>query len=282
MIFVAKNADFSENKLQTIVIPEDVTISEFTNKAINASGEYLTEKQEIALEIFFREIGAISNNALWAKIKFLFIPMLTNNVNKAFVNYVNNNNVEISDVDSYEIAYECIMGKGIRSTLPYSMASNTDDCPSISVVRDFLSSSNGYTIMDYPSQETNSFYIYYCGNDYFAYNTSGIDYKNKPSRYNHPGEGKGYCYGITAKDSTNVILSWYNEGYKSEEQTRSSSIEKITSFYIFGKNRAAKTQAEAGVTERTAHRIYLVAEQFTSEEMITYSKACDKFINSFI
>lgn len=286
MIFVAKNADFSENKIGTVVIPEEITISNFTRNAINASGESLSEQQEIALEVFFRKIGAISNNSLWVKIKFLFIPMLTNNVNKAFVNYVDNNGVEISGVNSFTTAYECIMGKGIRSTLSYNSSSSDNDCPSISTIKDFIASSSGYTIMDYPSQETSNFNIFFAYNiDYLAYNQAGIDYKNKPDSYNHLGKGKGFCYGLTSKDNTNVIISWNNDGsYTTEEQVRENSItfSDIIAFYIFGQNGSAKTQVETGVTERTAHRIYLVAEPFASEEMITYSNACDEFIKAFV
>lgn len=63
-------------------------ISDFTKAAILASGNSLmTEAQKWALDGFFESIGAITNSALWQKIKILYIPTVAGEVAKAFVNY---------------------------------------------------------------------------------------------------------------------------------------------------------------------------------------------------
>ena len=286
MIFVAKNADFSANKIGTVEIPEDITVGTFTRSAIAASGGSFTEGQEVALEKFFRSIGAVDNTALWQKIKILLLPMIVSDINKAFMNYVGNNVLDFTGVSNFDTAYECVKGKGIRSTLPVGEASQDNDCPDILLMKQYINEQSGYTLMDYPSQKTRIFNMLFLAIDYFAWNAGGISYKGSP-QYNHKEENvKGKMLGLTAKDASNVIISFYGRDgrYMTEEQTRSSQIDSWSSpfSFLFGTNGVAKTQAENGMTERTAHGVIVFGEPFTGDEMIQVSNACDAFKNKFI
>lgn len=66
------------------------TMKQFTLDAIALSGNnVMTETQKYALNHFFYQVGAISNNELWQKVKHLFMPMICNdNAEKAYTDYV--------------------------------------------------------------------------------------------------------------------------------------------------------------------------------------------------
>lgn len=83
-------------KLDAIVnddtLPVLETMQQFTLDAITASGnETMADAQKASLNHFFYQIGAIDNNALWAKIKLLLLPMVCNkNIAKSLINYTTN------------------------------------------------------------------------------------------------------------------------------------------------------------------------------------------------
>lgn len=66
-------------------LPVLETMQQFTLNAIAASGNSsMTDAQKWALNRFFHQIGAISNNETWQKVKCLIIPMICGD-NKATV-----------------------------------------------------------------------------------------------------------------------------------------------------------------------------------------------------
>ena len=128
-------------------------------------------------------------------------------------------------------------------------------------------------------------WIKWAGNiDYLEYGAGGIRYTACPEQYNYLGKGLGHMYGLCANGNTDVLVSFYNTGsYTAVEQTRTAPITftDIRNFYIFGTDGAARTQAESGVTERTAHRIYMVGEPFAADEMTLFSGACEDLVAVF-
>ena len=83
-------------KLDAVVndntLPVLESMQQFTLDAITASGnETMSDAQKATLNHFFYQIGAIDNNALWAKIKLLLLPMVCNkNIAKSLINYTTN------------------------------------------------------------------------------------------------------------------------------------------------------------------------------------------------
>lgn len=89
MIIKLNGADFSANNIGKIDFP--IEISNFTKRAIEASGSTMDTNKQIALEIFFRSVGAIGSvSGLWSKLTYVYLPFLGDNVTKAFVNYKDN------------------------------------------------------------------------------------------------------------------------------------------------------------------------------------------------
>ena len=80
-------------------LPVLEVMQQFTLDAITASGNSsMTDYQKWALNHFFYQIGAIDNNSLWAKVKYLAIPMICGDVNgKALRDYKNNAEVTFSE-----------------------------------------------------------------------------------------------------------------------------------------------------------------------------------------
>ena len=89
MIFKLNGADFSGNNIGKIDFP--IEISEFTKRAITASGSTMSTAKQNALEVFFRNVGAIgSSSDLWSKLTKVYLPFLGVDVTKSFVNYKGN------------------------------------------------------------------------------------------------------------------------------------------------------------------------------------------------
>lgn len=89
MIFKLNGADFSSNNIGKIDLP--IEISEFTKRAITASGSTMSTAKQKALEVFFRNVGAIgSSSDLWSKLTKVYLPFLGVDVTKSFVNYKGN------------------------------------------------------------------------------------------------------------------------------------------------------------------------------------------------
>ena len=108
MIIVLKEADFSDNNIGQIVIPEE--INPFTTAAITASGNSFTNVQTQAINRFFKSIGAFDNTGIFAKLGFLYLPMLAVDVSKAFVNYKDNTSIEVNNT-RYQLRNKGVTGK---------------------------------------------------------------------------------------------------------------------------------------------------------------------------
>lgn len=87
MIIKLNGADFSANNIGHVEVT--TVLGEFTKKAIIASGnESMNDVQKSALDSFFRLIGAgKTGNTIASKLRFLFLPMLAQDVSNALINY---------------------------------------------------------------------------------------------------------------------------------------------------------------------------------------------------
>lgn len=71
-------------------LPVLESMQQFTLDAITRSGNNsMTDSQKWALNHFFYEIGAISNNELWQKVRLLLIPLIGAAKNKVILDYKN-------------------------------------------------------------------------------------------------------------------------------------------------------------------------------------------------
>ena len=81
MIFVAPSADFSANKIGTVEIP--VQMIETTTRVLSYFSQSPNMQIKEALNWF---IYSCEQDGLWAKLKFISMPFLANNVNEAIIN----------------------------------------------------------------------------------------------------------------------------------------------------------------------------------------------------
>lgn len=119
MIIVAKNADFSANNLGKIEI--DVELSPAVQGMINTIGDVTLSKQNALQKLYDGLVSA----GLWAKIDYIFMPILTNNVAKSFVNLKNNNVDFTPSATSYEMNTYGIVSKqagvGVANTTGFDI-----------------------------------------------------------------------------------------------------------------------------------------------------------------
>lgn len=98
MIIVLRDADFSANKLGTTNTGgtgsgsgssgQGGVLLEYTTNAIAASGNTnLTSAQKNALNNLFIALGADGSKNIMSKMKYIYLPILCNDVSKAMVNY---------------------------------------------------------------------------------------------------------------------------------------------------------------------------------------------------
>jgi hypothetical protein len=122
-------------KLDAVVdnpdLPVVETMQQFTLDAIAASGNNnMTDAQKWALNHFFYQIGAINNDGVFAKTKYLFLPMICGSVKgKVLVNYKDNTTYSISSATEEAIAFDengCVYA-GSR-TLQQITYQETTDC----------------------------------------------------------------------------------------------------------------------------------------------------------
>lgn len=94
--------DCLHTRLRAIVddpnLPILETMQQFTLDAIAASGNTsMTDAQKWALNHFFYQIGAISNDGVFAKLEGLYLPMISgDNLTYAMVDYKGNNNLSLT------------------------------------------------------------------------------------------------------------------------------------------------------------------------------------------
>lgn len=113
-------------------LPVVETMQQFTLDAIARSGNNtLTDEQKIALNHFFYQIGAVSNNELWQSVDTLLLPIIGANKEgvrqdyKATGAFLNNSNYIVDQAGALEVSFggsnNCtgINFTPLKSTLKY-------------------------------------------------------------------------------------------------------------------------------------------------------------------
>ena len=100
MIIVLKNADFSANNLGNIEVP--VVLDAYTELAINLSGNItLTNIQKLALNVFFNKLGFVDKSGISLKMKRIYMPFVSSDVEHSLVNYATLKNTSVIPTDHY-------------------------------------------------------------------------------------------------------------------------------------------------------------------------------------
>lgn len=84
-------------KLKAVInnpnLPYIETMQQFTLDAIAASGNNsMTDAQKWALNHFFYQIGAINSGNIFTKLKAIYLPVISADLQHTLINYKNNNN----------------------------------------------------------------------------------------------------------------------------------------------------------------------------------------------
>lgn len=118
-------------KLKAVVNNPDLPILESLNEvtlaAIAASGNSaMNDKQKWALNKFFKTIGAFDDSGIFAKMDYLFLPMICNsNLSKALVNYKDNSVITVGPNIVFSSNGLCVStGTNANTTLSSSSSRN--------------------------------------------------------------------------------------------------------------------------------------------------------------
>lgn len=136
------------------------TMQQFTLNAITASGNSsMTDEQKWALNHFFYQTGAIENNSLWAKIKYLAIPMICNDTDaKALRDY--KNNTEITSFSGGTWSNHGIANAGVIVLSTAFTGSNNDATVICTVMNDgFINPSNSQFVIDKNTNNRHFLYV---------------------------------------------------------------------------------------------------------------------------
>lgn len=117
MILVLKGADFSADNLGKVQVTTE--LHPFTKSAIQASGNTtLTNEQKSALDALFLAMGVDGSNNVMSKMRYMYLPILCNDVTKALVNYASADfNVDkVLDQNQWELRNHGLVGKNNSST----------------------------------------------------------------------------------------------------------------------------------------------------------------------
>ena len=84
---------------KSVNVTYDLGIDEFTKSAILSSGNSFNDSQTLAIDSFFKAIGATGGTGIWSKLKRVYLPVLSKDVSKAVFNYKTNTN-DSPDINS--------------------------------------------------------------------------------------------------------------------------------------------------------------------------------------
>lgn len=117
MILVLEGADFSADNIGKVQVTTE--LHPFTKSAIQASGNTtLTNEQKSALDALFLAMGVDGSNNVMSKMRYMYLPILCNDVTKALVNYASADfNVDmVLDQNQWELRNHGLVGKNNSST----------------------------------------------------------------------------------------------------------------------------------------------------------------------
>jgi hypothetical protein len=126
-------------------IPIIDTISDFTLAAITASGNNtLSNEQKFAVENFFRTIGATKNTGIWTKLDYVFLPILSTDIEHTLVDYKTNQAVS-PDSRAQWSNHGISASSGAYNTLVSSPMYNAEDFSVVVAVNALLNNASAFS-----------------------------------------------------------------------------------------------------------------------------------------
>lgn len=116
---------------KSIYVTYDLGIDEFTKSAILSSGNSFSDSQKLAIDSFFKAIGATEGTGIWSKLKKVYLPILAVDIHKAIVDYkLNHNDYQDIDTEYWELRSKGLVVKknttSTSSSILVSENENTD------------------------------------------------------------------------------------------------------------------------------------------------------------
>lgn len=259
-------------------LPVIETIQQFTLDAIAISGnDSFTDAQTWALNHFFYQIGAIDNNTLWQKIKYLGIPMISgDHLATVYNDYKTKTVVAASgQASAYTFVNHGLQATGYNITDLISGAFNGASNNLTSVFVDMLSG-----IADWVASNV-GFYIDNNTSNRIIYSTAKVPDASKISGYGEYDslrvEYDGYnVYDITAvtRNANNITINAASSQNAIRLQnmiTTSTPSNSYTDGYV-------RFRADTN----KSHGLLLVAEAMTSQELDKVINACKSLKAAFV
>lgn len=166
-------------KLKAVVDNQNLPIFEemqqFTLDAITASGNSsMTDDQKWTLNHFFYAVGAINNPTLWAKVKYLAIPMICNdNDAKALRDYKNNS--EIGSFKGGTWSNHGVMKAGVTVLSTAFTGSNNDATVIFAIMGEgFVNNTNTQFVIDKNTSDRHFLYVAKSSNQNVYYGGDSI------------------------------------------------------------------------------------------------------------
>lgn len=116
---------------KSVNVTYDLGIDEFTKSAILSSGNSFNDSQTLAIDSFFKAIGATEGTGIWSKLKKVYLPILAVDIHKAIVDYkLNHNDYQDIDTEYWELRSKGLVVKknttSTSSSILVSENENTD------------------------------------------------------------------------------------------------------------------------------------------------------------
>lgn len=268
MIIVLKTADFSGNYIEQIQLavpdhPEtDVIAARYTG---------ISAASKTNLNVF---IDALINAGIYAKLKYLMIPMLASNIADALQNVLTANKEVIADT-----GYATLSSKGVTFTNtgflsldPVIDAAETDFSYGgaiVSVATPTPSTSERIFTLSSSAQVASQF-----PRAYMDINSGGT-IVNIVKAENDAGATSNFINGINIQSISNGVLSYLSAADTVSTYTLQST-PVITALRLSGTNNSGYHQ----YLHSSAIRLFFIADNLTDAQMIAFYAAIKTFIEA--
>lgn len=251
--------------------------NDFFNEAVAASGNTsMSDEQKSVLNHLFYTIGAVANNSTWSKIKFLYMPLIANDVAHAAIDYKDNTSAISGIIEGRLLYQNCgIVYNGTANTLAIKKvmlsAVNSDSLSFIQVYggtsgdRSNLPTlvKNGSPLISTLYQKSNKQQGFsFGGLGLFGIYTAGIE--------------NLFAINIEGRTSNEVKIFTNNEDVLIAK-TASIIEDRIVPFNTDG----VEVNIRADSNRNDSLQFMMVADSFTNEEFENIVKAVIKVRNAF-
>lgn len=280
MVVKLNGADFSAQNIGTYELPEE--INAFTLAAINASGNTFSNSQKLALNTFFKTLGAFGGESdIWGKLDKVYMPMLARDLSKAVVNYKTNNVDAVPDASWLELANYGI-AKITGSTTGQALKTDTNYNMNWSNKSAFVF--NASPLTDANASDAPSHGLAASGTKYFVIGANGVSSGGTNIKANLNGtmidavitnnsDDKNKCTLRGKSCNGTTVLTLCGDGEVKTQNVSSSAsallVDTPCTLYPFG------IAANGAIPTGKYNGASIVGSYLTSEEMKTLQSAFD-------